>query len=172
MKIEEIANLTDHLPALTDMLVRTVAEGASIGFHAPLDPAEAEAYWHDVNAELKTGQVWMLIAHVGDKVIGSVQLAPSMKANGRHRAEVQKLMVHPDARGIGVGRNLMMALETLALGKGRPLLILDTATGDIAEGLYERLGYTRVGMIPRYTVEVDDTHGDTTIFYKHLDRES
>jgi len=172
MKIEEIANLTDHLPALVDMLVRTVADGASIGFHAPLDAAEAEAYWHDVNAGLKSGQVWMLIAHVGDKVIGSVQLAPNMKANGRHRAEVQKLMVHPDARGIGVGRNLMIALETLALEKGRPLLILDTATGDIAEGLYERLGYTRVGMIPRYTVEVDGTHGDTTIFYKHLDQES
>ncbi|MFC4349007.1 GNAT family N-acetyltransferase [Kordiimonas lipolytica] len=169
MKIEQIANLTDYLPAFVDMLVRTVGEGASIGFHAPLEPEEAEAYWHDVNAALKSGQVWMLIAHVGDKVIGSVQLAPCMKANGRHRAEVQKLMVHPDARGIGVGRNLMIALERLALEKGRTLLMLDTATGDIAEGLYSRMGYTCVGTVPHYTIEADDSFGDTTIFYKHLD---
>lgn len=169
MKIDQIANLTDHLPAFTDLLVRTVAEGASIGFHAPLEASEADAYWHDVNAALKTGQLWMLVALAGNKVIGAVQLAPCMKENGLHRAEVQKLMVHPDARGIGVGRNLMIALEALALEKGRTLLMLDTATGDIAEGLYTRMGYNRVGTVPDYTMEADGSFGDTTIFYKHLD---
>ncbi|NVJ97026.1 MAG: GNAT family N-acetyltransferase [Alphaproteobacteria bacterium] len=172
MKIEQTVTPLEYLPALKDMLIRTVAEGASIGFHPPVPEAEAEAYWHNVHDEVTAGTVLMLVAHVGDKVIGSVQLAPSAKANAPHRAEVQKLMVHPDARGIGVGRNLMVALEALALENGRTLLILDTLTGDIAEGLYTRLGYTRVGMVPRYTIEVDGSHGDTTFFYKHLTPEA
>lgn len=168
MKIEQTTNLLQYLPALKDMLIRTVADGASIGFHAPVPDAEAEAYWRVVDESVSRGETLILVAHVGDKVIGTVQLAPSPKANASHRAEVQKLMVHPDARGIGIGRNLMIALEKLALENGRALLILDTLTGDIAEGLYTKLGYTRVGTVPHYTIEADGSHGDTTFFYKHL----
>lgn len=172
MKIEQTSDLIPHLPSLKDMLIRTVAEGASIGFHPPLQDEAAETFWLNVQQNINRGDNMVLLAYAGNNVIGTVQLAFANKSNAPHRAEVQKLMVHPDARGIGVGRNLMVALERVALEQGRTLLILDTIEGDIAEGLYERLGYTRVGVVPGYTVEADGSRGATVIFYKHLDSET
>ena len=51
---------------------------------------------------------------------------------------------------------------------GKTLLVLDTATGDRAERLYVRLGWNRVGVIPKYALYPDRTWCDTTIFWKQL----
>jgi hypothetical protein len=48
------------------------------------------------------------------------------------------------------------------------LLVLDTVTGDDAERLYERLGWTRVGVIPGYALYPDGRPCDTTVFWKAL----
>ena len=65
----------------------------------------------------------------------------------------------------------MVALEAVALSEGRTLLTLDTWTGSHAEQLYRSLGYTTVGVIPRFargstTPELEPA----TIMYKELDR--
>lgn len=41
-------------------------------------------------------------------------------------------------------------------------------TGDAAERLYERLGWTRVGVIPGYALYPDGRPCDTTVFWKSL----
>ena len=46
------------------------------------------------------------------------------------------------------------------------LLVLDTVTGDDAERLYTRLGWTRVGVIPNYALYPDGRPCDTTVFWK------
>jgi hypothetical protein len=48
------------------------------------------------------------------------------------------------------------------------LLVLDTVTGDAAERLYTRLGWTRVGVIPGYALYPDGRPCDTTVFFKAL----
>jgi ribosomal protein S18 acetylase RimI-like enzyme len=100
-----------------------------------------------------------------------VQLDPAWAPNQPHRAEVLKLLVHPDARRRGIARSLMVALEGLARENGWTLLTLDTWTGQAGEGLYRSLGYTVVGAIPRFargstTPELEPA----TIMYKELDR--
>jgi GNAT superfamily N-acetyltransferase len=172
MKIAPVTDLAPHRGALNDMLIRTVADGASIGFHAPLPASEATTFWDAVQAQLASRQSLMLAAFSGDRLVGAVQLALADKTNAAHRAEVQKLMVHPDARGRGAARKLMLALEKLALEHNRTLLILDTILGDVAEGLYTRLGYTRVGEVPAFTIEADGSFGTTVIFFKHLTDET
>ncbi len=52
--------------------------------------------------------------------------------------------------------------------EGKTLLVLDTVTGDDAERLYERLGWTRVGVIPGYALYPDGRPCDTTVFWKSL----
>ncbi|MCJ9428512.1 GNAT family N-acetyltransferase [Kordiimonas marina] len=168
MKIEPIESLKPHLPALQKLLIDTVADGASIGFHAPLPEEDAAAYWHAVERQLADGSKLMLVASESGTVLGTVQLALEMRPNGRHRAEVQKLMVAPAARGKGTAKALMAALEQAAHDAGRTLLVLDTRRGDIADGLYERLGYTRAGIIPDYVIDTGGVVTDTCIFYKHL----
>ena len=51
---------------------------------------------------------------------------------------------------------------------GKTLLVLDTANGE-AERLYERLGWTRVGMIPGYALLPQGGLCGTTVYYRNLD---
>ncbi len=62
----------------------------------------------------------------------------------------------------------MAAIEDTARAIGRTLLVLDTKTGSVAEGLYTHLGYTRVGVVPDATTERDGSRYDTIFFYRHL----
>ena len=48
-------------------------------------------------------------------------------------------------------------------------MTLDTKTGDTAQGLYERLGYQKAGVIPGYGRSTDGrVLEDATFFYKCL----
>ena len=62
----------------------------------------------------------------------------------------------------------MEAAETSARAAGKTLLVLDTTTGDSAERLYARLGWTRLGVIPNYALYPNGRLCDTTVFYKEL----
>jgi hypothetical protein len=61
----------------------------------------------------------------------------------------------------------MAAIEDAARSGGKTVLVLDTASGD-AERLYERLGWQRVGVVPKYAYMPDGDLCATTFFYKHL----
>ena len=97
-----------------------------------------------------------------------VQLILEHKPNGRHRAEVQKLLVLREFRGRGIAKALMAALERKAAELGRSLLVLDTVPGQPAEKLYERLGYRRAGVVPDYAEKSSGGFEPTVIFYKKL----
>jgi acetyltransferase len=62
----------------------------------------------------------------------------------------------------------MSALEDGARELGRTVLVLDTQTGSVAEGLYERWGWGRVGVIEDYALTPDGRLAPTTIMAKHL----
>ena len=100
--------------------------------------------------------------------MGTVQLVMCMPPNQPHRADVAKLLVQRTARGQGIGRLLMEHAEEVARLAGKTLLVLDTATGDEAEKLYVRLGWTMLGVIPRYAMYPDGRWGDTSFFWKQL----
>ncbi|MFT3817000.1 MAG: GNAT family N-acetyltransferase [Rubrivivax sp.] len=88
--------------------------------------------------------------------------------NGRHRAEVMKVMVHPKARRRGVAEALLRHAEGEALARGRWLLVLDTLKGSDAERLYRRLGYQLCGHIPDYAELADGSTEATTVMFKRL----
>ena len=90
--------------------------------------------------------------------------------NQPHRADIAKMLVHRSARRQGLGALLMRAAEEAALAAGRTLLVLDTVTGADAERLYERMGWTRVGVVPDYALWPDGRLCDTTFFYKRLSK--
>jgi ribosomal protein S18 acetylase RimI-like enzyme len=68
----------------------------------------------------------------------------------------------------GVAKLLMERAELEAVSEGKTLLVLDTVTGDPAEFLYERLGWTKVGVIPNYALYPDGRPCATTVFWKAL----
>ena len=101
-------------------------------------------------------------------VVGCVQFAPCLKENGRHRAELQKLLVHSSRRGRGIASALMSAAEEAAIRSGISLLVLDTLQDSAAEGVYAHLEWTRAGEIPRYAASPDGELHTTVHYYKLL----
>ncbi len=97
-----------------------------------------------------------------------MQLVHAWPPNSQYRAEVVKLVVHRRARGRGIGRELMERLETEARADGKTLLVLDAVADGVAAGLYERLGWTRFGVVPGYALDPGGTPQDAAFFYKHL----
>ncbi len=156
------------LPGLGALLADAVASGASVGFLPPLAPEDARAYWEDVVASLRDGGRVLLAARSGGELVGSVQLILEPRANGGHRAEVAKLLVHSSRRRRGIGRRLMEALEREAAREGRTTLVLDTRQGDPSEALYRGMGYQVAGTIPRYARSADGSLHATVFMYKLL----
>ncbi len=62
----------------------------------------------------------------------------------------------------------MERLEVEAQATGKTLLVLDAVSDGDAARLYDRLGWTTVGVIPDYALFPDGRWCDTTVFYKHL----
>ena len=158
---------TPSLDEMCDLLADAVRDGASVGFLAPLPHATAVEYWTSVYA-LLDGDHYLWIVESEGKVIGSVQLAACTKPNGRHRAEVQKLLVRTTHRGQGLATRLMAALESFSQSIGCTLLVLDTESGSSAEGVYRHMGWQRVGEIPEYAGRPDGQLIATAVYFKRM----
>ncbi|VVO01846.1 GNAT family N-acetyltransferase [Pseudomonas fluorescens] len=153
---------------LIELLLEAVGYGASVGFMADLNATQARAYFDEVQANLEQGNLLLWVVVKDEQVLASVQLALCQKANGRNRAEVQKLLVREHARRRGLGQQLMSALEIAARQHKRGMLYLDTEAGSAAEDFYRTLGYTRVGEIPDYACNPSGRYRPTAFYYKIL----
>ncbi|MEW2919718.1 GNAT family N-acetyltransferase [Ruegeria sp. ANG10] len=158
------------LDDLTDILHACVQDGASIGFILPFSPDQARAYWQDrVRRDMQAGALDLFVARENERILGTVQLIPAAMPNQPHRADVAKLLVHPNARRQGLGRVLMAALQDRANQLGRTLLVLDTRSTDPSRILYQSLGFQIAGEIPDYCRNpFEDRLEPTTYMYKNL----
>jgi GNAT superfamily N-acetyltransferase len=169
MEITTVDVLDDALQLeLSAVLSDCVKSGASVGFVVPVADGELESYWRGTAEAVKAGTQVLLIAREGKKLVGTVQLALAQKANARHRAEVQRLLVPPALRRKGIGRQLMKAVEAEALRRARTLLVWDTIVGDTGDHLYTKMGYTRAGVIPDYALSADGAKLEPTVYFYAL----
>ncbi|MGJ8528342.1 N-acetyltransferase family protein [Maritalea sp.] len=159
-----------HLDQLVDILCQTVSQDGAVGFVAPLGPIDAAAFWQKIiMPQLENGDRLMFVALEGEQIAGTGQLIVGMPNNQPHRAEISKLMVHPNFRRKGYAKRVMQVLERAAIEQGRSLITLDTRTGDGAEPLYTSLGYKVAGIIPQFAKNaVGDEFHATTYMYKLL----
>jgi GNAT superfamily N-acetyltransferase len=157
-----------HIDGLAAVPVDCVDGGASVRYMAPLSHEEARAAFAAVADDVDHGRRLLLGAFADRALVGTVQVHLAVQPNSPHRAEIAQLLVHRAARRRGIAQRLMAAAEREALAEARTLLVLDTVTGDDAERLYERLGWTRVGVIPDYALYPDGRPCATTIFWKML----
>jgi GNAT superfamily N-acetyltransferase len=134
----------------------------------PFSRDDARAFFEGVAAEVEGGRRLLVAAFDDGELVGTVQVILALPPNQPHRGEITKLLVHRAARKRGVARLLMEQAEAEARAEGKTLLVLDAVTGDDAERLYERLGWTKVGVIPGYALYPDGRVCDTTYFWKGL----
>ncbi len=97
-----------------------------------------------VRAELMPPRGRLLIARLDGAPVGCA----AIRALSPGILEIKRMWVAPSARGFGIGRDLLEALERIARRRRVRLIRLDThATLTEALRLYRRAGYRR---IPRY----------------------
>ena len=164
------ADIVKYLDDLCRVLMASVADGAAIGFMAPVPIADAERFWlQDVRSALDGGGRRLFGALVDHQMVGTVQLVLGMPPNQPHRAEISKMIVHPDGRRRGLGRALMIEALAAAEMAGKTLITLDTRTGDVSELLYRGVGFKEAGVIPDFAFDPDGrAKHSTTIMYRYL----
>lgn len=163
--------LEREIAAFAVLLHDCVHAGASVNFVLPFTLEDAARFWRDrALPGLRADTRCLLAIRCGSHIAGTVMLDCDTPPNQPHRAEVTKLLVHPDFRRRGFARALMLALQTEAAARRRSLITLDTRTGDSAETLYAALGYQTVGVIPGFSRDPADAArlDHTTIMYKVL----
>lgn len=158
-----------HLDELAQLLLDAHASNMALGLASPLTREHARDVYRRTASRLAPGERILLGALDGDTLVGAVHLARADAENGRHRAEIQRLVVSAERRGAGVGRMLMDAAIERARELGLGLLWLMTHEGTTADEVYRRLGWTRLGVIPGYSTLPDGSFTGNAYYYLQLE---
>ena len=154
-EVEELAQLT----------LAIIESPASIGFLADTKLDALRQYWQQLDFSHKK---LALARDDTGQAVGTIQLNLAAPGNSLHRGEIAKLMVHPQAQGLGVSTTLLQAAISKARELGLSLLVLDTLSDSKAAQIYEHLGWTKAGSIPNYASLPNGDLATTTFFYLEL----
>lgn len=105
----------------------------------------ADLCFLDDATALTEPHVTLLGAFRGDELVGmgAVKIISDADERGGDFGEIKRVFVREVARGGGIGRRLMQALESHLLHRGLALVRLETGTEQPeAVSLYTKLGYT------------------------------
>jgi ribosomal protein S18 acetylase RimI-like enzyme len=104
------------------------------------------------NAELTPPAGLLLLATLYSEPVG----CGALKFHGDDPAEIKRMWVAPDARGLGLGRRLLTELEREAVAHGAPAVRLETNRNlTEAIALYRSTGYQEV---PAFNTEPYANH--------------
>lgn len=135
---------------LCDAADEAIRAGGGFGWVTPPGREIMERYWRGV---LIVPERILFIGRLDGVIAGSAQLIRPARNNEAqsHACSLTTAFVASWARGNGVARRLVQAVEAEARTLGFRILNLDVrATQDAAIHLYERAGFTRWGMHPNY----------------------
>ncbi|RDW59030.1 hypothetical protein BP5796_11954 [Coleophoma crateriformis] len=169
------------LPAIAAVHMACITTDGTIAtFLPPLSQEKITLWWEDHSKDSER----KIILHLATEpstgkfaVAGVVMLVNEGSKNegGRFRGGVSKLLVSPSYRRRGIAKQLMGKLEKEAREWGLTLLVgtllelLDTEVGSPAEKVYPRLGWIKVGVIPKFEQSpADGELKDNVFFYKNL----
>ena len=167
-EIRPLTNTPQTLAQLAEVLIATVAAGGSVGFMHPVSPAQAQAFWQAALSEADAGNRVIFGAWDGQRLLGTVTLLVTMPPNQPHRAEMAKMMTHPQARQHEIATRLIQAAEAEAAARGKTLLVLDTASDEGAGPFYRKMGYSLSGEIPDFALKPHGGLTGTLLYWKRL----
>jgi ribosomal protein S18 acetylase RimI-like enzyme len=149
--VEKVANLSaTDLADLCEATEAAIAEGGGFGWVRRPPRETLEKYWRGFL--LVPGRT-LFVARLDGVVAGSAQLIRPPRNNEAQSfsAQLTSCFVAPWARGHGLARGLLAAVEQEARRAGVAVLNLDVRdTQQAAIRLYESTGYLRWGTHPAY----------------------
>jgi len=125
---------------------------ASDEFHAALYPAISN---HLVDpATLMQAEVSFLGLWDGERLLACGAVRRERDPDGTRYGELKRMFVRPEARGQGLSRQIVAALEALLRAEGIALVRLETGIYQPeAIGLYKGLGFAERGPFGDYQVD-------------------
>ena len=151
VSVERVTQLAGSaLHELCDAADSAILDGGGFGWLTPPPRHVMEAYWKGV---LLVPERELVIGRLDGVVAGSAQLQRPPKNNEAQAftGQLTTFFVAPWARGHGLARALVLAVEEAARDAGLRALNLDVReTQERAITVYEQLGYQRWGSHPRY----------------------
>lgn len=149
--VERVTALSDEdLDDLCQATAEAVRDGNGFGWLVPPKRGVLERFWRGV---LMVPERELYVARLDGHIVGSGQLLrpPPNNEAGRHAAQAASFFIAPWARGHGLARGLLRAIEDSARAQGYLMLDLDVrATQDAAIQLFEEWGFKRWGAKPHY----------------------
>lgn len=142
-------------------VLHDVAElGGAIGYVTPPTRTEIDAWLEQTLTAVRSGDAALAVALVDGSVQATGLWRRSPHEMFRQSAEIEKVMVHPSARGLGLGRLIGEALVQSARAAGLETLDLGVRGNNHgAIELYEQLGFHEWGRLPN-VIEVGDERYD------------
>ena len=139
-------------------VVSAVVElGGAVGWLQPPTIAELGRWLREWHAATATGRAGFALCRLDGQVqaLGGWRAGPAGPMG--HVVDLTKIMVHPDARGLGLSRAVMDALIDRADRYGAELLTLGVRGNNHgARALYEACGFTAWGVLPNGVAVGDD----------------
>lgn len=151
--VERISEFSGpDLHDLCDAAEAAISDGGGFGWLSAPPRHVMETYWKGV---LLVPERDLFVARLDQTVAGSAQLMRPPRYN-EAQATVGQLMtsfIAPWARGHGLARMLVLAVEDAARAAGLRILNLDVReTQEAAIALYQSMGYRRWGTHPNYAL--------------------
>ncbi|MFC4586039.1 GNAT family N-acetyltransferase [Sphaerisporangium corydalis] len=142
------------------VLHAVVAAGGAVGYLRPPGGPETDKFLDGVLTAVRHGHAALALARV-DGVVRAMGLwKREPEPIFQHSARVGKIMAHPSARGLGLGRLVVGALVENARAAGIETLTLGVRGNNHgAIELYEELGFREWGRLPN-VIEVGDERFD------------
>ena len=161
----------ERLRAGVHRVIHAVVElGGAVGWLAPPGRTETDAWLDQILDAVNSGEASLALAVVDGEVAATGLWRRGASTIFRHSAELQKVMAHPAARGLGLGRLLVSALISDARTTGIEVLTLGVRGNNHgAIELYERLGFREWGRLPN-VIEVGDYRFDDVKMFVDLGR--
>jgi GNAT superfamily N-acetyltransferase len=103
-----------------------------------------------------------------DKIIGSATLILNEPQSRASHVASFGVVVHPDFQRKGLGKQLIAALEQLALDRGIKKIEVNCYEGNAAAALYRSLNYTYEGRRIKKGRLNDGTYVDEILLYKFV----
>jgi ribosomal protein S18 acetylase RimI-like enzyme len=149
-------------PALWPMLRRTIESGATFAYAPMSTEAEIRETWIDESSAT-------YVCESGASVVGTYYIKPNQPGRGSHVCNCGYL-VAPDAEGQGVASAMCehSQAEAIAMGFSAMQFNLVVATNERAVRLWQRLGFSIVGRLPRAFRHEQLGLVDAFVMYKEL----
>jgi len=149
-------HLRDARPAEHDEVSELIRD-AYLEYQPHFPPEVWEGYLRNImDVPSRLGVADLIVAEVAGRLSGAVTFYPEASHSERESwpagwAGVRLLAVHPEARGLGIGRALMDECLRRCRQLSVPALGLHTTElMNVARGMYERMGFVRT---PDYDFE-------------------